>query len=107
MNAHDDGTLLFGGSRGVAGAYDLRAGQIRARWTRSGAPIETVAALPKGRALIGGEDGLPYVTDLMENVPRLEAELVFGDVEGVRCARVRGDEAWLAGDGGVVRRYTL
>ncbi|KZV65401.1 WD40 repeat-like protein [Peniophora sp. CONT] len=102
----DDGALLLGGGRGVVGVYDPRAGQMRARWTRGGAaPVEAVAALPGGHALLGGEDGLPYMASLDDNIPRLEAELVFGDVEGVRCARVKGDEIWLAGDGGVIRRY--
>jgi len=105
----DDGTLYIGGARGVLGVLDPRAGRLLARWTRGEASVETIAVLPGQRVLVGSEDGLPYVVDTSGGGVRLEAELVFGDVEAVRCARVRGGgrQGWISGDGGVVRRYSL
>jgi hypothetical protein len=101
------GSLILGGSRGVCGIYDPRAAALRVRWTRSSASIEAIATLPGDRALISGEDGLPYTVEYGDGDLHVREELVFGDVETARCVRVRGSEAWLAGDGGVVRRYSI
>ncbi|TFY70252.1 hypothetical protein EVG20_g2761 [Dentipellis fragilis] len=118
----DAHAVVAGGIDGVVRVWDVRAlGQERARWKRSGGSIEGAAILPSPgpdaslKVLVGGEDGLPYIARLGDgdgpNVS-VETELVFGDVEAVRCVRlskgVNGeDEVWMSGDGGVVRRYAL
>ncbi|KAI0316387.1 WD40-repeat-containing domain protein [Amylostereum chailletii] len=98
--------LVLGGSDGIVSEVDLRTISLRARWRRSGASVEALAILADGRTLVAGEDGLPYVVKSVDDVEVVE-ELVFGDVEATRCVRVRGDEAWISGDGGAVRRYSL
>ncbi|KAA1472582.1 WD40 repeat-like protein [Dentipellis sp. KUC8613] len=118
----DAHAVVAGGADGVVRVWDVRAlGQERARWKRTGAAVEGAAILPRSgsdaslKVLVGGEDGLPYVARLGEGDRpdvSVETELVYGDVEAVRCVRllkgVNGeDEVWMSGDGGIVRRYTL
>lgn len=97
-------------------------------WRRNGASAEAIAFLPSQSSssgdegqqrlevIVGTEDGLPYVCSIAANAEhakvKVEKELVFGDVEAVRCLRVvssvsTGREIWIAGDGGVVRRYVV
>jgi hypothetical protein len=60
--------------------------------------------------VVGGEDGLPYVVDFTrggEHAGLFVSELVFGNVEAVRALRVIGELVYVAGDGGVVRKYQL
>ncbi|KAI0741940.1 WD40 repeat-like protein [Daedaleopsis nitida] len=54
---------------------------------------------------IATEDGLPYVAEVRPSGPRLRAELVGTDCDGVRHVRVVGGHIWTASDDGVVRRY--
>lgn len=54
---------------------------------------------------IATEDGLPYVAEVRPSGPRLRAELVGTDCDGVRHVRVVGGQVWTASDDGVVRRY--
>ncbi|TFY75126.1 hypothetical protein EWM64_g8885 [Hericium alpestre] len=120
-SAHE---VVAGGTDGVVHIWDARSlGQERMRWRRSEGSIEGVAVLPSAspalsRVLVGGEDGLPYIAQVGSGGSEkgsssvsVEAELVFGDVEAVRCIRVRavegGSEVWMSGDGGVARRYVV
>jgi outer membrane protein assembly factor BamB len=89
--------------------FDVRGGSIRQKWRRGGAPVECVSFASSGRVVVGGEDGLPYVLDLSrgEQAGSLVSELVFGNVEAARALRVSGELVYVAGDGGVVRKYQL
>jgi len=107
----DDGReIALGGADGTAVLLDARGGSIRRNWKRGGAPIECVSFAPGGRVVIGGEDGLPYVVDLSEGDGHAAlhvSELVFGNVEAARALRVSEELIYVAGDGGVVRKYEL
>ena len=107
------GAMAVGSSDGVVRLWDLRALDApRAAWKRGGAGVSGVAFLDSKEGgeeavVVGSEDGLPYVTAVHDREARVRAELVFGDVEAVRCVRVEGDEVWMSGDGGVIRKYVL
>jgi len=103
--------IVLGAANGTVMLFDVHGGSVRERWRRSGAPAECVSFAPDGRVLVGGEDGLPYLVDVSRGGggdARLSvSELVFGNVEAVRALRVLGDLVYMAGDGGVVRKYQL
>ncbi|ETW75123.1 hypothetical protein HETIRDRAFT_455811 [Heterobasidion irregulare TC 32-1] len=107
------GAMAVGSSDGVVRLWDLRALDApRAVWKRGGAGVSGVAFLDNNEdgeeaVVVSSEDGLPYAAAVRDREVRVRAELVFGDVEAVRCVRVEGDEVWMSGDGGVVRKYVL
>jgi WD40 repeat protein len=102
--------IALGAADGTVMLFDVHGGTVRERWRRSGAPTECVSFAPGGRVLVGGEDGLPYLVDVSRgggDAGLPVNELVFGNVEAVRAIRVSGDLGYIAGDGGVVRKYQL
>lgn len=102
--------IALGASDGTVALFDVRGGTVRKRWRRSGATVECVSFAPDGRIVVGGEDGLPYVVDYTRGGDRARShvcELVFGNVEAVRTLHVLGEVVYMAGDGGVVRKYQL
>jgi WD40 repeat protein len=107
----DGQEVALGAADGTSALFDVRAGSVRERWRRSGAPVECVSFAPGGRVVVGGEDGLPYVVDFRRGGDRagshVTEELVFGNVEAVRALRVSEEVVYVAGDGGVVRKYLL
>ncbi|KAI9465788.1 WD40 repeat-like protein [Lactarius psammicola] len=107
----DGQEIVLGGADGTVVLFDVHGGSVRRRWRRGGAPIECVSFAPGGRVVIGGEDGLPHVIDLSERGDRAASlhvsELVFGNVEAARALRVSEEFIYVAGDGGVVRKYGL
>ncbi|KAI0056254.1 WD40 repeat-like protein [Artomyces pyxidatus] len=100
--------LVVGSSDGVVSLFDVRGGTggPRKRWRRGEAGVSGAMFVEGGRIAVAGEDGLPYVVDVSEGVS-VQEELVFWNVEAVRCLHVLGDGVWIAGDGGVVRRYEI
>lgn len=106
----DGREIALGGADGTAVLIDVRGGFIRRHWRRGGAPIGCVSFAPGGRVVLGGEDGLPHVIDFSEEGDHAGlrvSELVFGNVEAVRALRVSEEFIYVAGDGGVVRKYEL
>jgi WD40 repeat protein len=106
----DGREIALGGADGTVVLFDVRGGTIRRRWRRGGAPICGVSFAPGGRVVVGGEDGLPYVIDLSkggDHTGLRVSELVFGNVEAARALRVTEKFIYVAGDGGVVRKYEL
>jgi WD40 repeat protein len=105
--------IALGSTGGTVMLFDVQSGTVREQWRRSGAPAECVSFAPGGRVLVGGEDGLPYLVDVPrgggggDDAGLPVSELVFGNVEAVRALRVSGDLAYMAGDGGVIRKYQL
>jgi len=102
--------IALGAADGTVMLFDVHGGSVRERWRRSGAPAECISFAPGGRVLVGGEDGLPCLVDVSrggDDAGLLVSELVFGNVEAVRALRVIGDLVYMAGDGGVVRKYQL
>jgi WD40 repeat protein len=102
--------VALGTANGTVTLFDVHGGSIREQWRRSGAPIECVSFAPGGRVVVGGEDGLPYLVDFTrggEHAGFVASELVFGNVEAVRALRVSGELVYMAGNGGVVRKYQL
>jgi WD40 repeat protein len=102
--------VALGTANGTVTLFDVRGGSIREQWRRSGAPVECVSFAPGGRVVVGGEDGLPYLVDFTrggEHAGLVASELVFGNVEAVRALRVSGELVYMAGNGGVVRKYQL
>ncbi|KAI0277045.1 WD40-repeat-containing domain protein [Russula aff. rugulosa BPL654] len=103
-------TIALGAANGTVMLFDVHGGSVREQWRRSGAPAECVSFAPGGRVLVGGEDGLPYLVDVSrggDDAGLLVSELVFGNIEAVRALRVSGDLVYMAGDGGVIRKYQL
>lgn len=111
ITASADGLeLALGASNGTVALFDVRGGAVRKRWRRSGAAVVCVSFAPDGRVVVGGEDGLPYVVDCTRGGDQAGSdvcELVFGNVEAVRALCVLGEVVYVAGDGGVVRKYQL
>ena len=106
----DGREIVLGGADGSVVLFDVHGGSIRRRWRRSGAPICAVSFAPGGRVVVGGEDGLPCVIDLSKGGDHAGlqiSELVFGNVEAARALRVTEKSLYVAGDGGVVRKYEL
>jgi len=107
----DGQEVALGTANGTSALFDVRAGSVRERWKRSGAPVDCVSFAPDGRVVVGGEDGLPYVVDFEKGGDRaglrVSEELVFGNVEAVRALRVLEEVIYMAGDGGIVRKYQL
>lgn len=99
--------IALGGADGTVVLFDVRGGTVRRRWRRSGAPIDCVSFAPGGRVVVGGEDGLPHVIDFSEGGGLHVSELVFGNVEAARALRVSEGSVYIAGDGGIVRKYVL
>ena len=102
--------IALGASDGTVALFDVRSGTVRKRWRRSGAAVECVSFAPDGRVVVGGEDGLPFVVDCTREGDQAGShvcELVFGNVEAVRALRVLGEVVYMAGDGGVIRKYQL
>jgi len=102
--------IALGAADGTVMLFDVHKGSVREQWRRSGGPVECVSFAPGGRVLAGGEDGLPYLVDVSRgghDAGLPVSELVFGNVEAVRALRVSGDLVYMAGDGGVVRKYQL
>jgi len=109
-SSSDGREIALGAVDGTAALFDVRGGTVREQWRRGGGPVVCVSFAPDGRVVVGGEDGLPYVVDFARGVGRAElhvSELVFGNVEAVRALRVSGELVYMAGDGGVVRKYQL
>jgi len=102
----DGREIALGSADGTAILFDVHGGSIRRRWRRGGAPIVCVSFAPGGRVVIGGEDGLPHVIDFSNGDGHV-SELVFGNVEAARALRVSEEFVYIAGDGGVVRKYEL
>jgi len=109
----DGQEVALGAADGTSALFDVHAGSVRERWKRSGAPVECVSFAPGGRVVVGGEDGLPYVVDFKRGLGgdraglHVSEELVFGNVEAVRALRVSEEVVYMAGDGGVVRKYRV
>lgn len=106
----DGREIVLGGADGTVVLFDVHGGSIRRRWRRGGAPICGVSFAPGGRVVVGGEDGLPYVIDLSKGSDHAGlqvSELVFGNVEAARALQVTNEFLYVAGDGGVVRKYEL
>ena len=106
----DGQEIALGAADGTVTQFDVRGGAIRKQWRRSGAPVECLSFAPGGRVVVGGEDGLPYVVDFTrgdDDAGLHISELVFGNVEAVRALRISGELVYMAGDGGVVRKYQL
>jgi WD40 repeat protein len=102
--------IVLGAADGRVTLFDVRGGSIRKQWRRSGAPVECVSFAPGGRVVLGGEDGLPYLVDFARTDGHAGlriGELVFGNIEAVRALRVSGELVYMAGNGGVVRKYQL
>ena len=102
--------VALGTANGTVILFDVHGGSIREQWRRNGAPVECVSFASGGRVVIGGEDGLPYLVDFTrggEHAGLVPSELVFGNVEAVRALRVSGELVYMAGNGGVVRKYQL
>jgi WD40 repeat protein len=103
--------IALGAANGTVMLFDAHGSSVREQWRRSGAPAGCVSFAPGGRVLVGGEDGLPYLVDVSraggDDAGLPVSELVFGNVEAVRALRVSGDLVYMAGDGGVVRKYQL
>ena len=102
--------VALGTANGTVILFDVHGGSIREQWRRNGAPVECVSFASGGRVVIGGEDGLPYLVDFTrggEHAGLVASELVFGNVEAVRALRVSGELVYMAGNGGVVRKYQL
>ena len=103
--------IALGAADGTVMLFDIHGGSVREQWRRGGAPAECVSFAPGGRVLVCGEDGLPYLVDASrgggDEAGLLVSELVFGNVEAVRAVRVLGDLVYMAGDGGVIRKYQL
>ena len=102
--------VVLGAADGTVALFDVRRGSVREQWRRSGAPVDCVSFAPGGRVVVGGEDGLPYLVDLTRgggHAGLLVGELVFGNVEAVRALHVSGELVYMAGNGGVVRKYQL
>jgi WD40 repeat protein len=101
--------IALGAGDGTVKLLDVHGGSVREQWRRSGAPAECVSFAPGGRVLVGGEDGLPYLVDVSrgDGAGLSVSELVFGNVEAVRALRVLGDLVYMAGDGGVIRKYQM
>jgi WD40 repeat protein len=101
--------IVLGAADGTVMLFDVHGGSVREQWRRSGAPAECVSFAPGGRVLVGGEDGLPYLVGVSRggDAGLPVSELVFGNVEAVRAVRVSGDLVYMAGDGGVVRKYQV
>lgn len=99
--------LATGSSKGLIIVYStLNLSSPLTSFTRNGASIESLAFTSTGTGLIvATDDGLPFVADIGSDKPKVEAELVGGDCEGVRAVRSREWEVWTAGDDGVVRVY--
>jgi outer membrane protein assembly factor BamB len=109
-SSSDGREIALGAADGTAALFDVRGGTVREQWRRGGAPVVCVSFAPDGRVVVGGEDGLPYAVDFTRGVDRAKlhvSELVFGNVEAVRALRVSGELVYMAGDGGVVRKYQL
>jgi WD40 repeat protein len=108
--AIDGQEITLGAVDGTVALFDVRGGSVRKQWRRSGAPVECVSFAPRGRVVVGGEDGLPYVVNFTRGGDQAGlhvSALVFGNVEAVRALRVAGEFVYMAGDGGVVRKYQL
>jgi len=106
----DGREIALGGADGTVALFDVHGGSIRRRWRRGGALICGVSFAPGGRVVVGGEDGLPYVIDSSKGGDHAGlhvSELVFGNVEAARALRVTEEFIYVAGDGGVVRKYEL
>jgi hypothetical protein len=106
----DGREIVLGGADGTAVLFDVRGDSVRQRWRRGGAPMDCVSFAPGGRVVIGGEDGLPHVIDFSEGGDHAGlhvSELVFGNFEAARALRVSKEFIYIAGDGGVVRKYAL
>ena len=102
--------VVLGAADGMVTLFEVRGGSTREQWRRSGAPVECVSFASGGRVVVGGEDGLPYLVDFTRtggHAGLLVGELVFGNVEAVRALRVSGELVYMAGNGGVVRKYQL
>ncbi|KAI0366998.1 WD40 repeat-like protein [Pilatotrama ljubarskyi] len=120
--------VATGSASGLTSVYDVRAlgeGPTVA-FRRNEAPIEELtfvdltgdryglASLPSRSDVdttaevglaIATEDGLPYISQLRPDGPRVRSELVGTDCDAVRFVKAVDQEVWTAADDGVVRRY--
>ncbi len=104
--------LATASTKGVLSVYDTRSLSTRiTSFSRNTASIESVQFIrshSRVGLVIGTEDGLPYVAGLEPEGPKVLAELVGVDCDGVRGVKVggdNGDQVWTAGDDGVLRMY--
>lgn len=109
--------LATGALNGVVSVYDTRSlNSPLTRFKRNGASIEDLAFVSTSasgreaqvRLAIATSDGLPFLANVQPEGPSVRAELIGTDCDAVRSVRAgpAEGEVWIAGDDGMVRRYS-
>ncbi|TFK72609.1 WD40 repeat-like protein [Pluteus cervinus] len=109
-------------SRGIVTLYDTRSlGAPLTSFKRNDASIDSLNFFESdgdpetdhGRTglVLGANDGLPYVANVIPHGPGVQMELIGSDCDAVRhvVTRRNGErkEIWTAGDDAIVRRYLV